>query len=119
MTTYSYPVYNTLKVLAHILENFAHPKDVLFASFTFHYLVDLHKEEALVLHGEYQSEYNDLVASNYDNDHIMIFSTDDEILELLENGSSGTINGRIAGCDDRRATSRKADAVPKMVVERN
>ena len=36
VTNYSYLVYNTLKVLAHTLENFARPKDVLFASFVFH-----------------------------------------------------------------------------------
>ena len=75
--------------------------------------VDLHKEEVLVLHEEHETEYNDLVASDYDNDHIMVFSTDDEVLELLENGSSGTINGRIAGCDDRRATRKKEDRDPK------
>ncbi len=56
--------------------------------------VDLHTERVLVLPYEFANEYADLVNNNTNNEHIIVFSTDDEVLSLLEGNSSGTINGR-------------------------
>ena len=60
--------------------------------------VDLHTEQVLVLNSKYNSEYSDLVSNNFDNEHIMVFSTEDEVLTLLEEGSGGTINARELSC---------------------
>ncbi|WP_299677717.1 hypothetical protein [uncultured Dokdonia sp.] len=60
--------------------------------------VDLHNERVLVLEDQYQEEYDDLVFDNLKNNNIMVFSTEDEILQLLNQGSRGTINAQRA-CD--------------------
>jgi len=50
--------------------------------------------------------YNDLVNANIDNTAIMKFSTNDEVLTLLEEGSTGTMtNGKVQGlfCKEKNA----------------
>ncbi len=75
--------------------------------------VDLHSEQVMVLEDIHQHEYDDLVSNNPDNNNIMVFSTDDEVLELLENGSTGTINARISSCDAPRADRDRRPGYPR------
>jgi hypothetical protein len=64
-------------------------------------------ERVLVLKEEFEEEYSDLVSDNLANAHIFVFSTSDEVLQLLKNGSQGTnaANAKISGlfCRDRHA----------------
>ena len=48
--------------------------------------VDMANEKVLVLKSEDIQYYDDLVASNLTNSKIMVYSTDDEVLDLLANG---------------------------------
>ena len=75
--------------------------------------IDLHNERVLVLEEQHKSEYADLVTDNFENSHIMTFSTDDEVLELLENGSKGSVNARMLGCNDEWADAQKHAHHPK------
>ncbi len=72
--------------------------------------VDLHTETVLVLESKYRDQYKDLATSNMDNQNIMTFSTDDEVLTLLAQGATGS-NSRLLGwCDDPAAApGRKKD----------
>ncbi len=72
--------------------------------------VDLHTETVLVLESKYRDQYKDLAASNMDNENIMTFSTDDEVLTLLEQGATGSVNSRLLGwCNDPSAEGDKDD----------
>ncbi len=71
--------------------------------------VDLHSETVAVLPVSYEDQYDDLVKNNFDNENIMLFSTEDEVLELLENESIGTINAKLMGCDADKADYDKDD----------
>jgi len=66
--------------------------------------VDLHAETVLVLESKYRAQYKDLAESNMTNENIMTFSTDDEVLTLLEQGATGSVNSRLLGwCEDPAA----------------
>ena len=63
--------------------------------------VDLHSETVAVLPVSNQEQYDDLVNDNYDNENIMLFSTEDEVLEMLDEGYYS--NGRSQlFCRDRK-----------------
>lgn len=47
-----------------------------------------------VLSNQFESEIEDLKAENTDNKNILVFSTNDDVLYLMDEGSKGTINGR-------------------------
>lgn len=71
--------------------------------------IDINQALVFALAEENKSSYQDLVAANGGNEDIMIFSTTDEVLTSLEEGSTGTIeNGRIQGlfCKESKADSR-------------
>lgn len=46
------------------------------------------------LNQQFESELNDLKSENTDNNNIIIFSTDDDVLYLIDEGSKGTTAGR-------------------------
>ncbi len=70
--------------------------------------VDLHTETVLVLESKHREQYKDLAESNMTNENIMTFSTDDEVLTLLEQGATGSVNSRLSGlCDDPAADPGK------------
>jgi len=73
--------------------------------------VDLHTETVLVLESKHREQYGDLAESNMTNENIMTFSTDDEVLTLLEQGATGSVNSRLLGwCEDPAAgPGRKKD----------
>ncbi len=71
--------------------------------------VDLHSETVAVLPVSFKEQYDDLVNDNFDNENIMVFSTEDEVLTLLSEGSSGTINAKLMGCDAPTAVRNKDD----------
>jgi hypothetical protein len=69
--------------------------------------INLGEGVCLVLPTKYESQINDLKAENTNNENIMIFSVSDDVLDLLEEGNSGTINGRTSFlCGDRRADGK-------------
>jgi len=70
--------------------------------------VDLHTETVLVLESKYRAQYKDLAESNMTNENIMTFRTDDEVLTLLEQGATGSVNSRLLRCDDPAADPGKA-----------
>ena len=47
--------------------------------------VDMANEKVLVLKNEDKQYYNDLVSNNYSNSKMLVYSTNDEVLELLVN----------------------------------
>jgi len=47
--------------------------------------VDMANEKVLVLKNEDKQYYNDLVSNNYSNSKLLVYSTNDEVLELLAN----------------------------------
>lgn len=60
------------------------------------FLVDTAEQVVLVLPSVYQDQVDDLVNRNLANTNITLFSTSDDVLDLLEEGSTGTMN-RSAG----------------------
>lgn len=48
--------------------------------------VDMANEKVLVLKSEDRQYYDDLVANNFNNSKILVYSTNDEVLDLLANG---------------------------------
>lgn len=70
--------------------------------------INLGEGTCLVLPIKYESQINDLMAENTNNQNIMIFSVSDDALDMLEEGSAGTINGRTSlFCSDRRADGKE------------
>ncbi|MFY0688957.1 MAG: hypothetical protein JXQ90_17435 [Cyclobacteriaceae bacterium] len=65
--------------------------------------IDLPNEKVYVLPDYNSEEYDDLVSVNLQNNNIMVFSTDDEVIHLLEEGSTGTQNGRTEFCSESGA----------------
>lgn len=56
--------------------------------------IDLQTEKCFVLESRYNTEISDLVNGNTQNEKIMTFSTNDDVLYLLADGSKGTQQGR-------------------------
>lgn len=77
-----------------------------------HYFkVDLSAERVYVLNAQFENELNDLKDENTSNLNIMVFSTDDDVLDLVEEGTKGTINGRIElFCGESGAREDKDDS---------
>ncbi|MEM6377227.1 MAG: hypothetical protein AAF705_03380 [Bacteroidota bacterium] len=75
-----------------------------------HYIkIDLLEERALVLKEEHADQYTDLAASNIENENIMLFSTNDEVLELLSIGSTGKVQRIKNSCGDPTAVRKNCD----------
>jgi len=74
-----------------------------------HYFkVNLSSEKVYVLNTQFENEVDDLKEENTSNKNVMIFSTDDDVIDLLGEGSKGTINGRTElFCRDRRADGKE------------
>lgn len=68
------------------------------------YRVNKPEDKVYVLHTEYENEYEDLVNENLSNSHIKEYSTNDEVIELVENGLLGDEKGIF--CNDRKANSQ-------------
>jgi len=63
--------------------------------------VDLPTEQVLVLNENNASEYEKLVNNDIADSHIMVFSTDEQVLDLLASGSKGTVdNDAFRKCSD-------------------
>jgi hypothetical protein len=56
--------------------------------------INLAAETCLVVDGDNEEDVADLISENTTNKKIMIFSTSDDVLYLLAEGSKGTISGR-------------------------
>lgn len=78
--------------------------------------VDLINEQVLVLDEANEGDYPDLTASNLANPNIIVFSTEDDVLSLLDQGSTGGIQNNtwflekglnLNGCQDDYATNDK------------
>ena len=71
-----------------------------------HYIkVDLPQERVLVLDDDYTSEYQDLLQDNIENEHIQLFSTGENVLNLLAKNEPSEIFKK---CDADRARSGNA-----------
>lgn len=61
------------------------------------------EKKVLVLETKYASEYQDLVNENTSNAHIKIYSTEDDVLELVLNGEASVAK---IGCNEDAAAGR-------------
>ncbi|MEE4001622.1 hypothetical protein V1T75_14850 [Tenacibaculum sp. FZY0031] len=67
----------------------------------FLYKLNLIEEKVYVLPAKYDSQYSDLVIENINNKNILVFSTSDEVIKIIENGDPKS-NKKI-GCSSRKA----------------
>jgi hypothetical protein len=70
--------------------------------------VDMAKALCYVLPDKFANEYQDLVEAKTTNDHILVYSTEEDVLELLANNEP---SARTSGlfCKDRQANGKKTD----------
>ena len=71
--------------------------------------INVAQELVLALDEADQKHYDDLVAENTNDEKIMVFSTNDDVLPLLAEGSTGTVeNGREMGltCKQKQAAAQ-------------
>jgi len=69
-------------------------KDGLIIIGTYAFKVNLSTEKVYAMEAGLETEIDDLKAENVKNSNIMVFSTGDDVLDLLAEGSRGTANGR-------------------------
>jgi len=70
--------------------------------------INLANERCLVLHKDQTDQLLDLSNEDNTNKNIMVFSVSDDVLDLLQQGTKGTINGRTElFCNDRRASGKE------------
>jgi hypothetical protein len=103
--------YGTYQENARASEN---PEDTLYSEFLQKILNEDHivqigewiikvnkvNEKVFVLDKQYEAEYQDLVNENLSNLHLMIFSTSDEVLPMLQEGYTGSVpndEARVSG----------------------
>lgn len=55
----------------------------------FIYRINPKNEKVFVLSSKYENEYSDLVNENVDNENIKVYSTGDDVLDLVENNLAG------------------------------
>ena len=72
----------------------------------FLYKIDEENENVFVLSEDNINDYNDLVNKNEANPNVMVYSTEDEVMKLVENGLPSTQRGIF--CSDRWATRKSA-----------
>lgn len=60
----------------------------------YYFKVNLNSEKVFVLPIKDEDQLQDLRQENINSEDILVFSTDDDVLPLLSEGSKGTINGR-------------------------
>ena len=82
--------------------------------------IDMNNKLAFVLKSSEESEINALYHSDTTNENIMVFSTYDEVLTLLEEGSKGTNpnNAKLAlfGCGEKGAKGNARTDAPDYYV---
>lgn len=80
-------------------------EDGIVAIQDYYFKVDLNKEMVMVLPMAHAFEIDDLKSENMTNPHLMAFSTEEDVLDLLSEGSYGTLNTRTLGlfCNDSGA----------------
>ncbi len=77
--------------------------------------INLTKEAVFVLETRFQDQIDDLKQENLMNRNMMLFSTKDDVLDLLEAGVYGTNNGRInLFCSESNADRDKDDGYDYM-----
>gem|GEM_PF-1795722 len=70
--------------------------------------INLGEGICMVLPKKHEDQIDDLKAEDTSNENILVFSVSDDVLDMLEAGSSGTINGRTSlFCGDRRADGKE------------
>jgi hypothetical protein len=76
-----------------------------------HYFkINLNSSKVYVLNIEFDEQINDLKEEKTDNKNILVFSTNDDVLYLIDEGSKGTINGRSQlFCRESNANGDKDD----------
>ncbi len=70
--------------------------------------IDFEDEKVYVLPVSLEDRLGDLQNKDLSNGDIMVFSTDDDVLDMLADGSKGSANGRtMLFCSDRKANDLK------------
>jgi len=59
-----------------------------------YYKVNLGSERVFVLSDDFANEIEDLKKEKTTNENLLVFSTNDDVLYLIDEGSKGTLNGR-------------------------
>lgn len=86
-------------------------EDGLIAIGEYYFKINLNSERVFVLSVKNESELEDLKQEAVANQNILIFSTDDDVLLLLAEGSKGTASGRSQlFCRDSGAEDKKDDS---------
>ena len=85
--------------------------DGLISIGDYYFKVSLENEKCYVLPSQFKDELKDLIAENVSNKNVLTFSTTDDVLDLLEGGVKGTINGRTQGlfCKEDGASGKDDD----------
>jgi hypothetical protein len=105
LSTQEEEVIETNEFLSSILN-----EDGLIVVGDYFFKVNLSSAKVYVLNLQFENEIADLKAENTGNENVMVFSTEDDILDLLSEGNRGTINGRTGlFCGESGAISRKDD----------
>jgi hypothetical protein len=73
----------------------------------YYFKINLGTERALVLAKEHAQELADLENENLENENIMVFSTSDDVLDLLEAGVTNGTNGRTQLCFEGGADQKE------------
>ncbi len=72
------------------------------------YKVNLSSEKVFVLNTQFANQLTDLKQENTGNENILVFSTSDDVLDLISEGTKGTVNGRTElFCRDRHASGKE------------
>ena len=78
--------------------------------------VDVAKQQVLVLDKKYLDQYSDLASSNLDNKNILVYSTEDEVLEMLQNQVKPSA-ARTSGLFCRQVKNRDPNLGPNILIE--
>lgn len=95
-------------------------EDGLVSIGDYYFKVNLATETVYALETRFENEIGDLNHENEMNRNIMIFSTDDDVLDLLASGSKGTSNGRTKlFCGESGARGKKDDGFDASPFDEN
>jgi hypothetical protein len=89
-------------------------KDMIIQIGNYLYRLNKEKEKVFVLASTYKdTDYNDLVSENTSNKKIMVYSTEEDVLEMVE---SGRLSEKVVGCTAPYANQKSSDYTPVKVI---
>lgn len=87
-------------------------KDQIVQIGNFLYRLNKTDEKVFVLSVDYITEYSDLVSENTKNPNILVYSTEESVIEMVENGEASE---RGIFCSDRHANEKNV-TVPSVTI---